>query len=486
MSSNWPKVRLGDYCIKIGSGATPKGGKKVYLDEGEISLIRSQNVYNEGFSSSGLVYITNSAADKLRNVEVQERDILINITGDSVARVCMAPREYLPARVNQHVAIIRVDPTEFNPNFVRYFLSTSEQQRLLLTIASAGATRNALTKSQIENLEIIKPNLEKQAAIAQQLSSLEDKIKVNNQVNQTLEQIAQAIFKSWFVDFEPVKAKISALTAGGSEEDALLAAMQAISGKDKAQLTQLQTDNPEHYNQLRTTAELFPSAMQDSELGEIPEGWRLDHIENLCEKVESGGTPKRSIPQYWGGNIKWLSSGEVRKSIVIETKETISIQGLQSSSAKVWPKLSTVIAMYGATAGQVCLLADDMATNQACCGLVPKQNHAALLYFSARNSIAELSGKASGSAQQNLNKGIVANHNVTIPSCEIATKFENSIIPIITTLIHNSLESSSLEQTRDALLPKLLSGELRFESKIYSDANYAMTSGHDEKVDSCS
>jgi len=112
---DWPIVRLGDYCSKIGSGATPRGGASVYLDEGEICLIRSQNIYNDGFKTNGLVYITKESANKLKNVIVEDNDILLNITGDSVARVCLVEECYLPARVNQHVAIIRPDPEEFDP-----------------------------------------------------------------------------------------------------------------------------------------------------------------------------------------------------------------------------------------------------------------------------------------------------------------------------------------------------------------------------------
>ncbi|HBW3530768.1 TPA: restriction endonuclease subunit S, partial [Klebsiella pneumoniae] len=143
MGSKWKTVRLGDYCIKIGSGATPKGGNSVYTDTGNTYFIRSQNVYNHGFNTNGLVFITDEAAFKLKNVDVQENDVLLNITGDSVARVCIAPGAFLPARVNQHVAIIRPKNDAFDPRFLRYFLSSPHQQTLLLTLASAGATRNA-------------------------------------------------------------------------------------------------------------------------------------------------------------------------------------------------------------------------------------------------------------------------------------------------------------------------------------------------------
>lgn len=133
MESEWSIVTLKDYCSKIGSGATPRGGSSVYLDEGEICLIRSQNIYNEGFSVDGLVYITEESADKLKNVIIEEDDILLNITGDSVARVCQVDNSYLPARVNQHVSIIRPDKHEYEPAFIRYFLASPMQQAHFLT-----------------------------------------------------------------------------------------------------------------------------------------------------------------------------------------------------------------------------------------------------------------------------------------------------------------------------------------------------------------
>ena len=106
MECSFPLARLGDYCVKIGSGATPKGGKEVYLESGDYSLVRSQNVLNNQFSMDGLAYIAPEAAEKLNGVSVEAGDVLLNITGDSVARCCSAPGHILPARVNQHVAIV--------------------------------------------------------------------------------------------------------------------------------------------------------------------------------------------------------------------------------------------------------------------------------------------------------------------------------------------------------------------------------------------
>ncbi|MBS0382282.1 MAG: restriction endonuclease subunit S, partial [Proteobacteria bacterium] len=125
-------LRLGAVCKKIGSGATPRGGNSVYLDKGEVALIRSQNVYNDGFRREGLVYLTDKHAAELANVEVEVDDVLLNITGDSVARSCQVASDVLPARVNQHVAIIRPDPKVLWPRFLRYVLVSSSMQAEML------------------------------------------------------------------------------------------------------------------------------------------------------------------------------------------------------------------------------------------------------------------------------------------------------------------------------------------------------------------
>lgn len=143
---DWVSSRLGDICTKIGSGATPRGGKEVYLNDGTFTLIRSQNIYNNRFSFDGLVYISEQHAADLNNVEVKTDDVLLNITGDSVARSCQVPKELLPARVNQHVAIIRPDPSKLSSHFLRYVLVSPEIQTMLLSWAGSGGTRNALTK----------------------------------------------------------------------------------------------------------------------------------------------------------------------------------------------------------------------------------------------------------------------------------------------------------------------------------------------------
>ena len=151
--------KLADICTKIGSGATPRGGKEAYCDKG-ISLVRSQNVLDFTFSHDGLVFINDEQAATLNNVEVFDGDVLLNITGDSVARACMMNSAFLPARVNQHVAIVRGKKDCVLNRYLLYFLQW--RKGYLLQLASAGATRNALTKGMIEQLEIDLPALDVQ------------------------------------------------------------------------------------------------------------------------------------------------------------------------------------------------------------------------------------------------------------------------------------------------------------------------------------
>lgn len=199
------KCKLGDICTKIGSGATPRGGKDAYCDKG-ITLVRSQNVLDFSFSDGGLAFINEEQAAKLNNVEVLSGDVLLNITGDSVARACMMDDSFLPARVNQHVAIIRGKNNIVINRYLLYFLQW--QKSHLLQLASGGATRNALTKGMIEQLEIELPSLEQQKKIVDILGSLDDIIALNNEINNNLEQQIQALFIAWFVNFIPFSGKI--------------------------------------------------------------------------------------------------------------------------------------------------------------------------------------------------------------------------------------------------------------------------------------
>jgi type I restriction enzyme S subunit len=197
MMGEWRECKLAELVFKIGSGATPRGGSNDYKNDG-ISLIRSQNVLDFSFSFSGLAFIDDEQADGLKNVRVEKNDVLLNITGDSVARCCIVPDHVLPARVNQHVAIVRINPDKADYRYIFYSLQTLKEE--LLMQAEIGATRKALTKSMIEQIDILLPPLPVQKAIASVFSSLDDKIDLLHRQNKTLEAIAETLFRQWFVE----------------------------------------------------------------------------------------------------------------------------------------------------------------------------------------------------------------------------------------------------------------------------------------------
>ncbi|MCG9642107.1 restriction endonuclease subunit S [Vibrio sp. Isolate34] len=179
----WGVRKLQDLTSKLGSGSTPRGGKEAYLSAG-ISLIRSLNVHDNTFIYKDLAFISNEQAEKLKNVVVQEQDILLNITGASVCRCTMVPSNVLPARVNQHVCIIRVDRALLLPEFAkRLITSTSFKQMLMRIATSGGATREALTKQQVENLTLIVPPMELQKKFCDIVDKVLDiDTKTNKQV----------------------------------------------------------------------------------------------------------------------------------------------------------------------------------------------------------------------------------------------------------------------------------------------------------------
>ncbi|CUN85212.1 restriction endonuclease subunit S [Agathobacter rectalis] len=174
----WNQKQLGEITTKLGSGATPKGGKEAYQEDG-ITLIRSMNVHNGLFEYKELAHISEEQATKLDNVTIEENDVLLNITGASVARSCVVPSKILPARVNQHVCIIRCNQ-RIVPEFLNKLLIDDNYQRLLWSIARGGATREAITKQQVESLKIIVPPIELQNQFADFVHQV-DKSKVTVQ-----------------------------------------------------------------------------------------------------------------------------------------------------------------------------------------------------------------------------------------------------------------------------------------------------------------
>lgn len=196
-TKNYPCESLKKLCSKIGSGATPRGGKESYLKEG-ISFVRSMNVHDGIFQYKDLAFINDEQAKLLDNVELQESDVLINITGASVARTCIVPKEILPARVNQHVSILRCTG-RLNPYFLNVLLYFQTTKQKLLDLAnSKGATREAITKQQLELFKIILPPIEQQELFAEKVQEIEAYIKTQHEELENAKTMFQSLLHHSF------------------------------------------------------------------------------------------------------------------------------------------------------------------------------------------------------------------------------------------------------------------------------------------------
>ena len=452
MNSNWTEVRLQDVCSKIGSGATPKGGKDSYKNEG-ISLVRSQNVLDFFFSNNGLAFIDKQQAQRLKNVIIENDDVLLNITGDSVARVCSMPKGKIPARVNQHVAIVRANKKKLDPSFLKYFLLAPKTKSLLLNLSSAGATRKALTKSMINNLSIPVPPLPEQKKIAHILGTLDDKIEINRQTNATLEAMAQALFQSWFVDFDPVID--NAIKAGNPMPEPL----QTKAKNRKAVLASGQYPKlPEHIRQQ------FPSSFVYSETLEkwIPEGWEVKTLNEVISLI-GGGTPKTSVDDYWNGEICWFSVVDAPNNsdvFVNDTEKKITELGLNNSSTKLLREGTTIISARG-TVGKCAIVGKEMAMNQSCYGINGLKGFTDyFVYFLVRKNVSDLQRKGHGSVFNTITRSTFDSIPIAVPNEKSIQKFEDKVKSSLEKIKHNLFNNSELKITRNILLPQLISGKL--------------------------
>ena len=420
--NSWTSIELGDVCTKIGSGATPRGGKDVYLNEGPYTLIRSQNVYNDGFHREGLAFIGEHHADQLQNVEVLEKDVLLNITGDSVARICQVAPDILPARVNQHVAIIRPDTVNLDPGYLRYYLTSPEMQTMLLSWAGSGGTRNALTKGMIESLEIRLPTMPEQQAIAHILGTLDDKIELNRRVNQTLEAMARAIFHDWFVDFGPVRAKLEG-------QDPYLP--------------------PELWD-------LFPDDLVDSELGDIPEGWEVKALDRIAD-YQNGLALQRFRP---GDNEERLPS------VKIAQLRTGRADGGEWAKATIRPECiiddGDVIFSWSGSLMIKVWCGGRAALNQH---LFKVTSKTCPKWFYFQRIGSHLSGFQSIAADKTTTMGHIKREHLSsarcvVPSQPLLKAADEILGPLFTRQVSVNLRSNALESQRDTLLPKLISGEI--------------------------
>lgn len=412
------EIRLKKITNKIGSGATPTGGKSAYKEEG-ISLIRSLNVYDYSFSYENLAYIDEVQAKKLSNVEIHENDILLNITGASVGRCCKVPRQIIPARVNQHVSIVRVDNNCANVDYILYYINSPHNKLRLLNIAQGGATREALTKEAIENFIVELPDNNAQDFIANILSSYDNLIENNNRRIAILEEMAERLYREWFVHFR----------------------------------------FPGHEN----------VKMVESKLGLIPENWHNFKIENIVSF--NRGKSYRSSEINVEDGVPFINLKNIRAYGGFNKGGTKLFDGIYKESHKVRPG-DIVMAVTDMTqerrlVGQVArvpnMKSDYAIISMDLIKLIPFQAQNSVYVYSLlrySNLSRKIAGFANGANVLHLDPELVLQQDFIMPDDDTIKRFTSLVESLYNSVDICEEKNETLRKTRDHLLPRLISGDI--------------------------
>ncbi len=442
------------YCTKIADGThdSPKQSAIGNL------LVTSKNIIDGELDLSKSYFISEEDYSKInRRSKVDKNDVLLSMIG-TVGQACVVEQE--PNFAIKNVGLLKNDDP-IKAKWLYFYLSSPKAQQLIKERLK-GTTQQYLSLGEIRKLPVFYPEShDVMKRVVYFLDSLRKKIIINNSVSRTLEQMAQALFKSWFVDFEPVKAKMAVLEAGGSQEDATLATMTAISGKDVNALAIFEREHPAQYAELKATAELFPSAMQDSELGAIPKGWRGASISEMG-KVTCGKTPSKKEPEYYGSDVPFIKIPDMHGQLfVLKTNEYLSEVGSKSQLKKLVPANSICVSCI-ATIGVVSITNEPSHTNQQINSVTPhKSSLLYYLYFCMLGLKDHLHALGSaGSATLNVNTSTFSGIKIAQPDAKVLELFHAKCTHLFNEIKSLSVQTESLTQLRDTLLPKLLSGEI--------------------------
>jgi type I restriction enzyme S subunit len=316
------------------------------------------------------------------------------------------------------------------PEFVFYLLKASKSE---IESHASGGTFAEISAKALSEVVLQFPPKAQQEAIAKLLKSFDEKIATNNALSKTLEDIAQTIFESWFIDFDPVKAKMVGEKPVGMDD---------------------------------VTAALFPDSMEESELGLVPQGWEVSPSTEFFE-VLSGGTPKTSNEDYWNGDIPWFSVVDAPDSqgcFFIKTNKTITKEGLDNSAAKLVRPGVTVISARG-TVGKTAIVAIPSTFNQSCYGIEGKFGDF-FTYLLLRNQVVKLQNISHGGMFDTITRETFSAIKVAKPKPELVSIFESLVSPVFLEIRNLQFQSNDLASIRDSLLPRLISGELQIPEEM--------------------
>ena len=398
----WKLTKIGSLCKRVCSGGTPKSTVEEYYGGGIPWLNTKEVNFNRIYSTEST--ISESGLNNSSAKWIDEHSVIVAMYGATAAKCAIG---MIPMTTNQACCNLMIDEAIADYRFVYYALTNVYST--LASLANGGAQQN-LNAQLIKDFEILLPDLQTQHQIADILSTIDDKIENNNRINHNLEEQAQALYKSWFVDFEPFK--------GGD--------------------------------------------FVDSELGLIPEGWRVGTLSELGDIV-AGGTPSKTKPEYYTNNgIAWLTPKDLSikcNKFTARGEIDITEDGYKNSSAKLMPR-GSVLFSSRAPIGYISIAKGDICTNQGFKSVVPTYAGTAYLYYWLCENTEAIEAQASGSTFKEASGSLMRFFPALVPEKSVIDSFEKELSPILNEQEILEEEINHAEQIRDSLLPRLMSGEL--------------------------
>ena len=426
LPAGWQQTTLGR-AVEQGGGQIQTGpfGSQLhasdYVPVG-IPSIMPQNIGDNWINPEGIARITPEDANRLKRYSVQQGDIVYSRRGDVERRALIRANEdgWL---CGTGCLRVRFGSNGVDPKYASYFLGHPRVREWIVRHAH-GATMQNLNTSILSSCPFVIPPKKEQRAIAHILGTLDDKIELNRRMSETLEAKARALFKSWFVDFDPV-------------------------------WVEMMSDRPCTSKQ---SVGLVPSKS-----GRIPDGWK-DGVLNEMVELLTGGTPKTSVPHYWGRDIPWYTAKDAPSThevFVLETERSITKTGVEESSAKILPAKTTVITARGSV-GRLACLGRPMSINQTCYGIRGAGGYPDYFtYFNLKRAVGELKRRTHGTIFDTITRRTFESVDVVLPPVAMAERFETTVTPLMARILVNMKESNNLATVRDMLLTMLISGELR-------------------------
>ena len=391
------------------------------ISEDDVPLFIGKTVQNGKIDRNFDWYIPKQISDQLERSKLNKKCLVLPYVG-SVGDLAIFDATY-DAHLGSNIAKIELACNSgYSEEFIYYFLKSDYGQKVLLRDIQ-GAIQKNITMKAIRDVSLPDISIQEQDKIVSILKSLDDKIDNNNQINQELETMAKILYDYWFVQFD------------------------------------FPDQNGKPYKSSGGKMVYHPELKR-----EIPEGWGVEKIENIAQ-TGSGGTPKSTnVSYYSNGEIPWINSGELEQTVITSTSNFITEEGLNNSSAKLFPSGTILVAMYGATAGKVSFLTFEASTNQAICAITLTDIR---MRYYLKNVIEDLYQYlvklSTGSARDNLSQDMIKNIKVVIPSNDILDRFYDFSNNIIKEITKKQQENEQLTQLCDWLLPMLMNGQVKVE-----------------------